>query len=330
MDYFKDITGYSEHNAKNKLLLEQHPKHKHNHLLNNFTCGCVHTDTLQDIIESFKEELKSNNSMNNNMIQIKCIQGDIRHLQGLKENENSLFQIASNFNVLENAHRYDKFIPYQNFLTKYIDDPTQGTFGAVSAGPGTIYRTYIHPKINLLRKYSNWFEVSNGKLVRTNMKQIPSVMPDYLDQIQVCTHESTQVTHTLDNTEKKNGDWKFIKQNGPIIHQSFVSTMAFSKEDLIPEHMKRIVKCLLVSAYMSTFASAFKINAKKIYLTLIGGGVFHNPHDMIIDAIHYAIRFWKPLLIKRNVPIYIVYYNERDKKSIENISFETISFEKVE
>ena len=68
--------------------------------------------------------------------------GDVRRMHRLPENAGALFQVASQFNLLEMVG--PSVTPEQG-VTRYEDDHTQGPACAIAAGAATIYRNYFVP-----------------------------------------------------------------------------------------------------------------------------------------------------------------------------------------
>ena len=171
-----------------------------------------------------------------------------------------MFQIASNFNCHENASmNTNLFNGY--YLTNLAEDLTQGPSAASGAGAGAIVRLIHHYKkpINLLEHTD--CHVRNGKLIKIGKK---------LDNIQIGLHTN-------------------ITTDTRIIDQVFTSTIQLDNncKDL------KCAEILLKSAYDGTYLSAIYRQTEKLVLTLIGGGVFNNPLQLIFDSvanshIHYA------------------------------------------
>jgi len=68
--------------------------------------------------------------------------GDVRQLHTDPAYEGALFQVASQFNLLEMVS--ERITP-EHGVARYAGDPTQGPACAISAGAGTIYRNYLVP-----------------------------------------------------------------------------------------------------------------------------------------------------------------------------------------
>ena len=68
--------------------------------------------------------------------------GDVREMHRLPENAGALFQVASQFNLLEMVS--PSVTPEQG-VTRYQNDRTQGPACAIACGAATIYRNYFAP-----------------------------------------------------------------------------------------------------------------------------------------------------------------------------------------
>ncbi len=80
---------------------------------------------------------------------------------------------------------------------------------------------------------------------------------------------------------------------GPRINQVFTSTCIC--ENLRPNSLSRT---LLEAAYEGTYLCAVVTQAPLVVLTLIGGGVFNNNHELIIQAMVKAHDKYAPYLAK--------------------------------
>lgn len=72
--------------------------------------------------------------------ELSCCEGDARRLHSDTVNRGALFQVASQFNLLEMT---GPSVTPEHGVTRYIHDHTQGPACAVAAGAGTIYRNYL-------------------------------------------------------------------------------------------------------------------------------------------------------------------------------------------
>ncbi len=70
------------------------------------------------------------------------VSGDVRRMHGAPEHADALFQVASQFNMLEIV---GPDVTPEDGVTRYQHDHTQGPACAIAAGAATIYRNYFAP-----------------------------------------------------------------------------------------------------------------------------------------------------------------------------------------
>jgi hypothetical protein len=75
-------------------------------------------------------------------VKTSVVTGDVRRMHQSLDNAGALFQVASQFNLLEMVS--PDVTPEQG-VTRYQSDPTQGPACAIAAGAATIYRNYFAP-----------------------------------------------------------------------------------------------------------------------------------------------------------------------------------------
>ncbi len=75
-------------------------------------------------------------------IKVRVVTGDVRRLHQLPEYAGALFQVASQFNLLEMV---SPEVTPEHGVTRYQHDATQGPACAMAAGAATIYRNYFVP-----------------------------------------------------------------------------------------------------------------------------------------------------------------------------------------
>lgn len=73
---------------------------------------------------------------------LSAVVGDARALHSDPQYAGALFQVASQFNVLEMTSEH---VTPEQGVTRYAGDPTQGPACAIAAGAATIYRNYFVP-----------------------------------------------------------------------------------------------------------------------------------------------------------------------------------------
>jgi len=330
--FFKNIIGETEENfAKNNELIKKTiswDPDKNVYMLKNnsskkyFQAGTFSTLSIEDLRKK-TATINSKNPGNFNVIEAESPIGqpyyqyvDIGANQADPKNKDVVFQVASNFNALELTSPSDQM---EN-ISNYIYDKTQGPFASISAGSGLILRSYyafITPKEleNSNSKASTWKQYPVNHLWTTadknkqlNLLQntdIP-VLNSYVafynkklseiknfetKNIEIGWHENIQVTSGL-----MQGD-KHMLINDPlqIINQVFTAAVDFYSNQAFLEDKKaiNIAQNILDAAYEGTLRAAALFGKKKVYLSLIGGGVFQNKLSWIASAIEKMENFIK-------------------------------------
>lgn len=259
------------------------------------------------------------------------VTGDILPHHAHQCNAGATFQAASQFNCLEFVSPYKK---PEDGVTIYVNDPTQGPACSIAAGPATVYRNYF-AKVNgqegqtcdqqlnnldilsqLLASemgsvdgYSPPFEVRGGytfSTVEGLMKlnaYLETLSPEEKDSlrasIKIGMHSGVQVVF-------QDTPWTLIDHK-QFVSQVFCSAISCAYSDGVPEMYgelwKPLATLVLEANYEATLWAAL-INAaslsgasSKVYLTLLGGGVFKNDDRWIHTAMQRALdRFrYKPL-----------------------------------
>ena len=75
-------------------------------------------------------------------LKVSVVTGDVRQMHQSPENAGALFQVASQFNLLEMV---SPEVTPEHGVTRYQNDRTQGPACAIAAGAATIYRNYFAP-----------------------------------------------------------------------------------------------------------------------------------------------------------------------------------------
>jgi hypothetical protein len=227
---------------------------------------------------------------------------DIGSLQAAGD-EKTLFQVASQFNCLESTG------PWVSPVERYLSDPTQGPRASISALPGTLLRHYAAPGVNGERfvqtSDASQIEllgdvcdpgvatVRNGYLLGDEITD-PGALLDGLetrfDSIRVGVHDGVEVVLGY--------DWGggVDRSPGPCIAQVFTSTLAAGDYSCLSGALVEICRQLLRAAYLGTLLAAISLSRPKVVLTLIGGGVFGNPLEIIWESLTWALEEVTPLL----------------------------------
>jgi len=131
-----------------------------------------------------------------------------------------------------------------------------------------------------------------------------------------CVGYHKEIEITTGNCVGRNS-FKVCKDKNQLIDQVFCAAMNMSQgssgsynRQLDPQ--KKKCRFVLDSAYQGTYLSAIKYKREKIFLTLIGGGVFGNPHSQIFGAIVEAHKKWANNLHSNIKEVTVVLYSYYD------------------
>lgn len=211
--------------------------------------------------------------------------------------EGCLFQVASQFNCLESPG--PRVVP----VARYLSDPTQGPRASVSAFPATLVRHYAAPapdgrrftqctdgeQVDLLGEVcpATVARVDNGYLHTAEIRDDEALLEalvERFDAIKVGVHDDVEVALGY--------DWDGAVEGPRRIAQVFTSTLAgggYSDRDVTRGVLRDVCRQLLRGAYLGTLLAAVALGRCRVVLTLIGGGVFGNPHALIWESILWAL-----------------------------------------
>lgn len=315
--WFKHLTGFTEQGAaqvRQMLGLE-------NGVLTSrvngkaFQVGHLVTPTLADLKAEAAAVMRSS-AFNAKPISVQEVIADVQSLHADPKNAGALFQVASQFNLLEMIH---PDVTPDMGVTGYENDRTQGPACAMACGAGLIYRNYFVPvngeigqaaerQLNMLdqfeqlllplvkkhakQNFESLWQMKNGyalpsaeqlKAINLTLEQLsPAQIEELSGLIKIGVQYDTEVT---------------LQNCSHLVSQAYCSAMPVAYSQHSSELWQPLASLILQAAYQATLAAAV-INAQRtgnnqVYLTLLGGGAFGNSMDWIISAISTAINSYK-------------------------------------
>lgn len=251
----------------------------------------------------------------NGHIKLSEVVADVQKLHTLPENNGATFQVASQFNLLEMAS--PDVTPEQG-VNGYYFDKTQGPACAIACGAGTIYRNYFvdlgtqigqtaHKQIDCLSDVGAILNNRERKLwAMTNGYALASS-----EGLKSISRELSGLTET--DYEALKGKLRIGVQNNAEVtisadkikvSQCYCSALPVGYSNIPAQQWEAFSRFVLEATYEATFYAALqnfkRTGNKRLFLTLVGGGVFGNKSEWIFDAIGLALsRFVKvPLDVK--------------------------------
>jgi hypothetical protein len=241
---------------------------------------------------------------------VRCVTGEARAMHADPELEGALFQVASQFNLLEMT---GPDLTPEDGVTRYASDRTQGPACAVAAGAATIYRNYFAPvgdesgqtrdrQINTLasvgetlsatlgRPVSDLWTMRNGYALctRDGLKAVTRLLDNGTDvdrdelrgRFAIGLHRHVEVTDVREHEARR-------------VSQAFCSALPVAYGDGQPTEWEALACIVLEAAYEATLLAAVDESvaggSNIVLLTRLGGGVFGNADAWIDDAIVRAI-----------------------------------------
>jgi len=303
MDWFERLTGFKEHGYEETRQRFKVVGSQLHSLANqkSYGIGILETPTLKEL----RNRAASIVGHVAGKPIVSSVIGDIRHIHREVDSTNALFQVASQFNLLEMpGHR----VTPEEGVTAYEDDGTQGPACAIAAGAATIYRNYFAPvdgmigqtnerQIDCLRDVGNALGNEGGALwdmrngyamcsatglnaINHRLRQLDVAGIDALrDKLRIGVHWNVEVTDKSAPTH--------------LVSQAFCSALPVAYGTTPTESWRPFATITLEGAYEATLWAAV-LNAqangsRTVFLTRVGGSAFRNDHSWIHHAIRRAL-----------------------------------------
>lgn len=250
---------------------------------------------------------------------------DVMCAQNHPDFDGATFQVASNFNCLEFLG--SKQTAYKG-VNSYVQNHAQGPVCAVSAGPAVTYRNYfvlhndgaigqLKKEIELLSRTPLKIEHGYVKINQNECERLKSQSFDWsdFDKYQIGVHQNCQITMN----RGKNG-MILNPDSKQITHQVFCAAFSFPRNVIVNDFTYEIGGQILKAEYRATILAAWdnsikfpdRKGSKKCFLTLLGGGVFHNPFNIICNAINDC----KSVIELSGLDVYVVCFDNNVFKNV--------------
>jgi hypothetical protein len=139
MDWFEKLTGFREIGYEETRARLTVDGGKLCSRINGASYGIGELELVS--LRALRERAKSAGNLPGRL-KTSVVTGDVRLMHRSPENAGALFQVASQFNLLEMS---SEDVTPELGVTRYQGDPTQGPACAIAAGAATIYRNYFVP-----------------------------------------------------------------------------------------------------------------------------------------------------------------------------------------
>lgn len=305
MSWFEELTGIDESDLQQ---VEGQLKIEGDRMLSlanqrSFSFGRLETPSLAELRDRVQAITPHEGKLT-----VKEVVADVQDLHADPANKGALFQVASQFNLLEMV---SPNVTPEGGVGIYQYDLTQGPACAIACGAGTIYRNYFAPvngqtgqsasnQIDCLADLgaalgnanNRLWEMRNGyalatrdglEMIRDLLAAASEEERDSLRQkLRIGLQWNTQVT---------------IHGSKHLVSQAYCSALPASEGNLPPDLWEPFARLVLEASYEASFCAAL-LNANstgntQLFLTMLGGGAFGNTPAWITDAISRSLRMFQ-------------------------------------
>lgn len=309
MMWFEQLFGFAETAPKIRSHLEtgRHPvqgnfiRSKTNGRV--FPVGHFGTPSVQEL----REIVDSSSGRNEEPVKFAHIViGDVLPMHA--ENPGAMFQVASQFNCLESPNNSTG---PEAGLSRYELDNTQGPACALACAAATVWRNYFVPvrkedgtvqegqtnetQINCLAGLEALIEKKLWNMTNGYLSSSVENMHEFTQMLQECDRDALLASIRIGLQTRVHVNFesrRYWKEAPPAIevHQAFCSAVPCSYDRAVPlDSYAPLAKLVLDAAYEATLLAAKACGAKRVYLTMIGGGSFGNRKEWIASAIGRAL-----------------------------------------
>ena len=307
MNWFEQITGFKEGSyAETQARLNVE-----NGRLLNKSGGPNYATGLLDFLSLDELRARTSGIGVPGRLTLGTVEGDVRRLHTEAGNAGAVFQVASQFNLLEMV---GPDVTPEHGVTGYVHDRTQGPACAIAAGAGTIWRNYLVPVGNQIGQTADRqldgladlgaalekdMGAETGSLWRMrNGYALPE--PKTLGQIEAHMAGLTEAERDrLRGLLRVGLHWDVgVTEVGAApdacVTQVYCSALPVAYSRIRADEWVGFASLVLEAAYEATLLAAV-LNAarggsRRLLLTRLGGGAFGNDDEWINAAILRALR----------------------------------------
>jgi len=313
MDWFERLTGFKELNYTQTRRQLEVVNGKLHSKANGKSYGIGELELVP--LTALRERVHAGPALAGRL-KVSIVRGDVRAMHSAPGNAGAMFQVASQFNLLEMT---SPEITPEDGVTRYQYDGTQGPACAMAAGAATIYRNYfakidgqdgqtrdrqldgladigvaLCAQLNLPRQ--KWWTMRNGYALCTRdgleafSAHLAKLGPEQIDvlrgMLRIGVHSNVEVTD-------HHGEQPIF------VSQAYCSALpvGYANPRVPAVHWAVFATFILEAAYEATLCAA-ALNAHQtgsniVLLTRLGGGVFGNDAGWIDAAMRRAFRLFK-------------------------------------
>jgi len=320
--WFHQLTGFEERSPEQ---VRQHLSVEGPYLSSKVNGRRFHVGRLEIPTLSELRRAAPDPASYQSTLKLSEIVADVQDLHADPGNAHALFQAASQFNLLEMV---SPDVTPEAGINRYEHDHTQGPACAIACGAGTIYRNYFVPvgdqtgqsadrQINCLDRLEKQLS-ADGKPPWTLENGYALITAEQLRQI-------NQYLVSLDANQREllKGELRIGLQwhtevtlagAGHLVSQAYCSALPVAYTDVPVAEWEPFARIILEATYEATLCAALlnyeRNGSDKVYLTMVGGGVFGNEINWIIDSLQKALG----LFVRSPLEVQMVSYGQSNPR----------------
>lgn len=303
MTWFEELTGFVETSpatVRQQLVVEGRRLHSRTNA-KSWQFGELEIPSLGDL----RQRIQGVRPTAANLV--REVVANVQHLHIDPQNSQALFQVASQFNLLEMT---SPGVTPESGVGDYELDFTQGPACAIAAGAGTIYRNYfvnvaghigqsVDRQIDCLQGVGKLLDNSHNRLWQmVNGYALPTEhgLPEINEQLR---HRNEFETDQLRQALQIGLQWDTevtLDAAGHTVSQAYCSAMPVAYTRQPREQWAPVAKLVLEAAYEATACAAIlnrqRTGCSRLFLTLLGGGAFGNNPEWITAAVRRALQLY--------------------------------------
>lgn len=303
--WFETLTGFSEESpqqVRENITVDGQALTSH---VNGkvFVCGKLETPSLAELrkrVHSSRHKVGK--------ISVREVVANVQHLHTDESNAGSLFQVASQFNLLEMV---SPSVTPERGVGIYENDRTQGPACAVAAGAGTIYRNYF-ATVNGQTGQSARNQIDCLADIGTALGNSENRLWEMRNGYALASHSGlVEISNRLRASSESELDglrqllrigiqWNTqvtLNDSKHMVSQAYCSALPVAYSSYSSDLWEDFARLVLEASYEATICTAIlnwrSTGNNRVFLTLLGGGAFGNEIDWILGGIQRALNLYK-------------------------------------
>jgi hypothetical protein len=309
MDWFEELTGFPETTYDEVRAKLNVKGYRLESLVNqrSYGIGELELASLGDL----RDRVNAFSCIRSGRLKVNLLRGDARLLHQSPEYVGAVFQVASQFNLLEMVA---PTVTPEDGVTRYQYDQTQGPACAIAAGAATIYRNYfaqVSGQSGQTRERQLDGLAKVGQSLSGALEQPVGALWKMQNGYALCSQAGLQaISKHIGNLEQRGLDslrgelcigmhWDVEVtdcpgENRPSVSQAFCSALPVAYSSVPAQFWEAFARLVLEAAYEATLWAAV-LNANRgrsnvVLLTSLGGGAFGNDERWIQAAMRRALQ----------------------------------------